>query len=309
MNTKLKAVLFCLVIIMVFVSCGKSVSLTNPNGQNTTGLVIGTDETLDIVTWNIENYPKHDPETTNYLRSVLPKMKADCIAVQEVDNTTAFYSLVSSFPGWSYRISSSGDTKTAIMYNTATVQVDSSASLFQGMNTPFPRSPLLIKLKWQNQEVYLISLHLKAYDDNVIVMNDSNDNEYRRYYACQLLDQYISTSLHEKKVIVVGDMNDQLIDPVEYNVFMPLLSKPLEYQFADMSIAQHITAQNCSYPRYSSHIDHILISNELFDAFAGSDSFVRTIQMENYITPGGLSIYQTDISDHRPVCIRLKLTP
>ena len=41
----------------------------------------------------------------------------------------------------------------------------------------------------------------------------------RRRLACQKLDNYISISI-DKKVIVLGDMNDQIAEPEDYNVFL-----------------------------------------------------------------------------------------
>ncbi|MFB3844650.1 MAG: endonuclease/exonuclease/phosphatase family protein [Candidatus Cloacimonadaceae bacterium] len=293
-----------ILLSLLALSCGTNKQITQPDINDSLNLAFGTDSSFDLVTWNIENFPKHDPETSELLSNILPNLHADCIAVQEVANTSALYSLVNKMTGWSYRISSSGDTKTAILFNTATVQVDSFATIFTGMSNPFPRAPLLVRLHWQNQVIYLISMHLKAFGDNVIDASDPNDEEVRRQYACKLIDQYIERNLPDQKVIVVGDMNDQIQEPPSTNVFMTFINKPDEYCFADMSIAQHITEQNCSYPYYLSQLDHILITNELFSAFNTSGKYVRTLQIENYITPGGWSNYENMISDHRPVAAR-----
>jgi hypothetical protein len=100
-------------------------------------------------------------------------------------------------------------------------------------------------------------------------------------------------------------MNDQIQEPVISNVFMSFLNLPDQYYFTDMPIAQNLTPQNCSYPGYTSHIDHILITNELFEAFDNSNNFVKTIPIENYIV-GGWDIYDRYISDHRPVGARFR---
>jgi len=297
-----------LILSVLFLSyCGTNTSITNPDSNDSLGLAFGTESTFDIITWNIENFPKRNPETSTLLLTILPKLKADCIAIQEVNNISAFNNFVSSLPGWSYRISGSGDTQTAILYKNSTVQVDSSATIFHGMSNPFPRAPLLMKIKWQNQEIIIISLHLKAYGDNIINESDPNDEEVRRRYACQLLDQYVSTNFPNAKVIILGDMNDQIQESAISNIFMSFLNKPAEYNFADMPIAQNLSSQNCSYPRYISHLDHILITNELFSAFDATGKYVRTIQIENYIIGGWNSYYQ-NISDHRPVGARFSFS-
>jgi exonuclease III len=291
--------------VFLLTSCGSTTKIISPNVNDSLGIEFGTPETFDIVTWNIENFPKHNPETSSLLKTIIPNLKVDCIAVQEVKYASEFNQLVSSIPGWSFCISGAGDTQTAIMYNTQTVQIDSIATIFTNNSNPFPRPPLLVKLRWNQTEIIVISLHLKAYGDNFIDENDSYDEERRRRYACQLIDQYITSYHNNSKVIVLGDMNDQIQEPPISNVFSSFISKPSEYLFTDMSIALNLNAQNYSYPKYSSHLDHILITNELFSPFYAANSYTKTILIENSIG-GGWTNYYKFLSDHRPVGSRFK---
>lgn len=309
MRLRLLIVTAILFIALGAGSCGTNINITNPVITDSTYLAFGTDSTFDIVTWNIQTYPKNDPETSNLLRTLLSGLKVDCIAIQEVKNISAFHALISQIPELSYSLASFGDgyTRAAIVYNHYTVQVDSVATIFVGMSNPFPRPPLLMKIRWHNREMIVINLHLKAYGDNTIDELNPNDEEVRRRYACQLLDQYIVNNFSDSKVIVLGDWNDQIHEPEQTNVFMSFLSKPEEYYFADMSIAQNLNAGNYSYPRMSSHIDHILITDELFDAFEDSGRYVRTIRIEDYIA-GGWNNYYNYISDHRPVGARFSFS-
>ena len=64
-------------------------------------------------------------------------------------------------------------------------------------------------------------------------------------------------------MIVLGDLNDQIAEPMTI-MFSLALHKPEEYYFADMPIALSPTYSTVSYPISLSHIDHILITNELF---------------------------------------------
>jgi len=100
-------------------------------------------------------------------------------------------------------------------------------------------------------------------------------------------------------------MNDQIAEPREYNVFLSFLDKPEEYKFADMDIALRPTYNNVSYPTYLSHIDHILITNELFDAFDAPDAVCRVIRADEYM--GTWQHYAALVSDHRPLGVRLYL--
>jgi len=74
------------------------------------------------------------------------------------------------------------------------------------------------------------------------------------------------------------------------------------YEFTDMPIAQS-PSEYWSYPSFPSHIDHIIITNELFNNHISTS----TILIENALP--NLSDYNNYISDHRPVGIKLSLEP
>ena len=67
----------------------------------------------------------------------------------------------------------------------------------------------------------------------------------------------------------MGDFNDELIDT--NNVFEIFFDNFDQYLFADYSMAEESNPwQYWSFPTYPSHIDHVLISNELFDLIIDS---------------------------------------
>ena len=57
---------------------------------------------------------------------------------------------------------------------------------------------------------------------------------------------------------------------------------------------------NWSFPNWPSHLDHILITNEILDF----DISTNTIKLDDYMI-GGWDKYDSYISDHRPVGISL----
>ena len=63
---------------------------------------------------------------------------------------------------------------------------------------------------------------------------------------------------------MLGDLNDDLADDQQDNVFITFIDSPEAYRFTDMEIAEG-PEYNWSYPTWPSHLDHILITNELFD--------------------------------------------
>ena len=57
--------------------------------------------------------------------------------------------------------------------------------------------------------------------------------------------------------------------------------------------------------KYRGHIDHILISNELFDEFEAGNEFVKVVAIDKFMEGGDDARYKY-ITDHRPVVVRLK---
>ena len=75
------------------------------------------------------------------------------------------------------------------------------------------------------------------------------------------------------------------------------------FYFTDIDIAQG-PPDYWSYPDWPSHIDHIIINNPLFDSFYHSNSHISTLMIDESII-GGWGKYSVEISDHRPVGLKL----
>jgi len=301
MKSKLR-LYFAMIMLLLFLGCGKNNSL-EPVIPEPVSLNFGTESTLDIVTWNLQLFPRTDTDKSA-IAQMITTIDADIIAFQEIMEYNAFIELANMLPNYNaYVYNATSSYRLAYLYDTRTITVRNNYTIYNGQSTPFPRPPYVLEITWKGNDYYIINNHLKAYDDNHIVEGDPWDNEYRRKLACQKLHQHISTTLPNDRVIVLGDMNDQLHDPPEYNVFMSFLDAPDEYLFADMPIALNPNFYNVSYPSYTSHIDHILITNELFDDFAATNSYCRTIRAETWFS--SLTEYKKYVSDHRPVGIRL----
>ena len=296
-----KTIIIVIIALLVLVSCGKNTVL-NPDANDPTAINFGTSNTLDVITWNLRNFPEGTDLTT--LKEMISALNAEVIAFQEIMDYNAFMDLAEDIPYYTACVYSATDTyRLAYLYDTRSVTVNNQYTIFENDSNPFPRPPYILDITWNNSNYFIINNHFKAYGDNYIDESDSWDEEMRRRLACQKLDNYISTSLSDKKVIVLGDMNDQIAEPEDYNVFLSFLNKPEEYYFADMPIALSPTYSNVSYPSSLSHIDHILITNELFADFENAGSYCRTILAENWML--SWNTYSSTISDHRPVGIRI----
>lgn len=75
--------------------------------QNFENLSFGTDSTLDIMTWNIEWFPKNINTTPAHVSSIIESLDPDIIAVQEIDSTEIFEAMINSMPDYEYSIYSS----------------------------------------------------------------------------------------------------------------------------------------------------------------------------------------------------------
>ena len=108
---------------------------------------------------------------------------------------------------------------------------------------------------------------------------------------------FLDTFYSDKSVIVLGDMNDELSDNNSNNVFIEFIEDDF-YRFTDYEISLG-NSSNWSYPSWPSHLDHILITDELYN----NHDTTYTIFAENFFSRW--SEYDEIISDHRPVGIRL----
>ena len=275
--------------------------------QSLDDLSFGSDDSFEVVTWNIENFPKNEPATLQYVLEIIEAIDADIIAIQEIQNYPILDNLDSFLDNYTLYSQSLDRAGLVFLYKHDAVQLNSAYELFTQAPewNNFPRFPMVIEVTYANQDFVIINNHYKCCGNGLLDLNDPWDQETRRYTANLLLKQYIDTNLSNAAVFVVGDLNDILTDPEIHNVFSPFLNDPSSYLFADMDIAQG-SISNWSFPNWPSHLDHILITDELFDLYAMPGAITQTIKVDSYLQ-GGFSEYDQNVSDHRPVGIRLPL--
>lgn len=273
--------------------------------QNIEELSFGTDTTFEVATWNIEWFPKNDQITISYVIDIIEALDIDLLAIQEVDDTIAFAQMIDSLDSYKGFLKSSWFAGLAYIYKPDIIQVNDIYEIYTTSPywSPFPRSPMVMDFTFMNERIIAINNHFKCCGDDILDLDNPNDEETRRYYASNLLKEYIDTYLPNENTIVLGDLNDNLTDSHENNVFQQFLNDPENYLFTDLDIAAGSVSE-WSYPTWPSHLDHILISHELFDEFEQEGSLIQTIKLDEYI-PGGWEEYDENISDHRPVGLKL----
>ena len=255
----------------------------------------GSENSFDLATWNIEQFPKSRSYTIPYLTQIIRDIDIDLIAAQEIDDRSSFFALIDSLDGYEGYLSSLPDygLQLGLIYKSNVVTISDPDQIFTTDDWAFPRPPLVASVSVKNDSItffdfIIIVLHLKAFGDQ--------ESESRRRTACEKLKDYIDNSLlteSEKDIIVLGDFNDQLDDPPQDNVFEAFLSDTLNYDFLTLPLTDEPTYIN----NYFSSIDHVLITNDVRVEYNSGDTQVLKIDEE-------FSDYLNYISDHRPVLSR-----
>ena len=286
-------ILIVTILAIFIISCAEDKKIDS----SFSSINIGTDSTFDIITWNIENFPKQN-STVDYLLELIPIFDADIIALQEIESATDFQNLINSLDNYDGIITNSAsyNVNLAFLYSN-NLEVEATYEIFTDNWWSFPRSPLVAHIIWNEKNIYIINNHFKAMG--------GTENEDRRKSGSEKLEDYVNEYLSVENVIILGDLNDELNENPSNNVFQNFINDALNFKFTDMEIA-YSSSSNWSYPSWPSHLDHILITNELFDEFKNEGSFVQTIRLEEYFD-NGWTEYKNYISDHRPVEIRLKI--
>ena len=281
----------------------------------TTCIQNDSEKFFSIVTWNIEQFPKNE-HTIDFLAELIIEIDADIYSLQEITNINYFNELINkindldSFNSWyGFRsgIENSTYQELAYIIKTSSIKINQAPyTILNNESFYFAyREPFVINVSYMDNNFFIINNHFKCCGDGILDNQNTSDEEYRRKKASDLLKNYIDENLPEEKVIIVGDLNDELTDIVSNNVFNSFLNDPLNFLFVDMEIAIG-TETNWSFPSWPSHLDHILITNELYNIFNDSRSIVKTIHAANYFN-GGINEYDENISDHLPIMLKLKL--
>ena len=260
---------------------------------------IGSSESLDIVTWNIENFPKSN-NTVQYVTQIIESGNFDVIALQEIADQNDFNTLISNLNNWTgYRYSNSNYGELSYLVNLDHISIvqDPYSILNQYEHYFAYRPPYVLRINFNNQEVVLINVHYKCCGDGILE-NDYWDEEYRRKQASYYLKEYIDNYFTNDYVIVLGDFNDDIVETNTNNVFLDFINDNNNYYFADTHFANG-PSYNWSFPNWPSHLDHILISNEFFNIF--NNDIVMTYKIDDYMN--SWQQYDNYVSDHRPVII------
>lgn len=323
-NYSSKLILFS--VIALFTTSCLSDSVTEPEPPEENGpeypsptQSVAPDGILETVTWNLERYGEDSngsaqglQRTKNILR-IADSLKADLYGLQEVASQEGLDSLSKYMTG--YRGFVAGhityNQKLAFLYNTNTIDSLSSGPITSGQDDYdwAGRLPLYFSFNYTFQEtsnpipIYAIVIHAKANTgDNAAEYEEAYN---RRVRAAESLYTYLQNEHPNARIILMGDYNDD----VDVSIYDDSSASPYDdFVMAENSfraITESISEANqSSYiaGNYTDLIDHIIISDELFNNYSSSSEEIY-FEAESFIDD-----YVNTTSDHLPVWAKINLT-
>jgi len=304
-NNKMKKI----TIILILLFC--CYNLNSLSAQDFEGLKYGTDSTFDIGSWNLKEFPTNKDNTLIHLTKILKKIDLDVIAIQKIKDSLKFIELAELNPEYKayWKINYILGLGFLVKKNIEVIEIKEIFN-FPKYWSIFPRAPLILEIIENGNKIIIINNHLKCCGDGILDTNDSKDEETTRINAIKLLKKYVDENYQNEKVILLGDFNDNLADDPQNNIFGEILNDN-NYTILDYNIAFKDSTY-WSYPSWPSHIDHIIINNNLESEFNllnknSINEAVKVLKIDDYYQ-NGLFDYFKNISDHRPIVAKFDLS-
>jgi hypothetical protein len=272
----------------------------------------GTATTLDIGGWNIEwfgdtsNGPTDENLQRDNVADVLLGTDLDLWGLAEVVSTEEFNQVLAKLPGYKGFLSDDAlvdqgsqwytatEQKLGFVYKCSVAVVTKAKVILTNANTAFAGRPPLevtleVTLNGSTTDLVVIVQHAKCCNDA--------DSWQRRKDAADALKPYLDSTYPTKKVIVVGDFNDDLDmsitsgSPTPYANF---LADTARYTFISKALTDMKIPTTGG---YATAIDHHLATNEMAASYiAGS--------IQAYNLNSVINNYNSTTTDHYPVVSR-----
>lgn len=317
-------------------------------GGGTTPL--SQDQTFDMATWNVEffgadggtlvcpngtyTYPDNGPANETLqaqnVKTVLQRLNADVVVVEEVSDAAKLSEVVSTSLG-GYALSCSnrfsyyfqdecqqqvdnGEVfgpnalaqKVCVIYKTSTITPVPAETrpLLEGKyaypnanNWSSGRLPYLFvadaTINGVTKRLHIVGIHAKS--------GSATADYNRRKQDILDLKAELDANYPNANVIIAGDYNDEITSSIASG--RESTYQPFDQDAANYTILTKPLDQTCQTFQSGSFLDHITISNELLPAYIANTTTV--------VLPG-IPNYNNTTSDHNPVFARFdlsKLTP
>lgn len=262
---------------------------------------IGSPDTLEVATWNIENFPA-DAGTPRYVADLITSLDLDVLVVEEIADEVAWRELLERLREHdgvlsSHRYNATEYQKLGVIYRTAMVTPGTPELLFPTDPYAFPRPPLSLPITVNDGThppltLELLGIHLKA--------GVADDDGLRRRRAVEALDAHLRAQIDgggEDEVIVAGDYNEIVTTQTGQTNLAAILGAPERYTMRTRPLAE---AGQISFVPSSRMLDHITTTAGLAAELAAA----RVVIPRLHATYSG---YLTHVSDHLPVILVVPL--
>jgi endonuclease/exonuclease/phosphatase family metal-dependent hydrolase len=258
---------------------------------------LGGPDTLEIATWNIENFPA-GAGTPAYVADLITSLDLDVVVVEEIASEAAWRELLERLRAYdgllSPHVYSVGEyQKLGLVYRRGLVVPGALRLLFPADSYAFPRPPIAVSLAIEDAasaplRFDVIGVHLKAGGDA--------DDGARRAAAVRALDEHVRAQVDrggEDEVIIAGDYNEVLTSDLGRARLAPLLEAPDRYTVRTLASA---AAGEISFVPTGRLIDHVTTTAGLAAELASA----RVVIPRLHLTYSG---YEANVSDHLPVVL------
>lgn len=304
-----------------------------------TGTSVPRENTLDIVSWNMEFFGSQvagfgptdkDLQLAN-ARDLILKLDVDVIAVQEVADEQALQQLVNLLPGWE-RVCSDVWTrsyepadpsfppqKLCVLYNTATISITDTRVIFDEFYTQERLTPHLLvghpggssRSFWSSGRLpYAVSLTANIQGDttsltliNLHAKSGASGRDIaRKTYDADVLYDSLVAHYSGESFIILGDFNDDLdvsIDGSSTSPYDAFVNDTANFVSPTLALSK---AGLRSTVGFSNVIDH-----QVYSKTAAQQLLQGSEQV--YIPFQEIPDYGNTTSDHLPVITRMDLSP
>lgn len=251
---------------------------------------IGGPDTIDIATWNIENFPA-TTATPKLVADLITSLDLDLIAVEEIADLDAWEELLGRLPDHAGLISShtygNGEyQKVGFIYREDTITLGTPALIFTSQGYDFPRPPLQVPITAGGTTFTAIVLHLKA--------GVEDEDVARRTDAIVTMADHLETIRGGGgDAIALGDWNQGRTTALDDTVWAPIVGD------ADFEIVTQAAADGgeISYLGFGGRlIDHVVTTAGF--AMAIDDVVIPRLDLIDELA------YRDTVSDHLPVVVR-----
>lgn len=252
---------------------------------------------VTLATWNLKQFPLSS-STITHVAATIQNLALDLVAVQEIQDTADFDSLLEALPGYDgvlYVGPYDTFNRIGLIWRTGILRLRDSRQILTYESHALLRAPVQGEFEVISDGTFVmdftvITIHLKA-------GADPDDEAIRRAamillaeHACGLID-----GPQDDEILLIGDFNEAPTDANAADVFAPFRSRSRLFR---------VLTWDLDIPEEATWIPGGIVL----------DHMISTVQLDEEIDQGlpevphveeDIANYLSRVSDHRPVVLKL----